>query len=89
MQGFKIAFIIIAALIMLLHIGSVIFKKRIAQILTYVNLGLHIPFIITLMALETSFEFMALSFMLSLLVYLSLSFVNYKVRIRRDERGDV
>ena len=88
MKTFKILAFIIAALITLFHIGSVAFKKKIAGILTYVNLGLHIAEFFVLMALEVSFEFCALFFMISLFIYLFSAFVSCKIK-GKDEQNDV
>jgi len=85
----RILFVITAALIMLMHAGTALFKKKIAEILGYVNLCLHIVLLFERMALEATFEFMALSFMLSLLVYLLLSIALPKIRGRRKEADDV
>lgn len=85
----KILFIITALIIILLHTGTALFKKKIAEILGYVNLCFHIALLFELMALEVTFEFMALSFMLSLLVYLLLSLSLAKIRARRQETDDV
>lgn len=88
MKTFKVLAFIIAALIALFHIGSVAFKKKIAEILTYVNLGLHIAEFFVLMALEVSFEFCALFFMISLFIYLLSAFVFYKIK-GKEEQNDV
>ena len=85
----KILFVITALIIILLHTGTALFKKKIAAILSYVNLCLHIAMLFELMALETTFEFMALSFMLSLLIYLFLSLALSKIKGRRQETDDV
>ena len=85
----KVLFVITALLIIALHMGSSALKKKVAEILTYVNIGLHIALIFELMALKVSFEFMALSFMLSLLVYLSSSLVFYCVRRKEDGADDL
>lgn len=82
----KILFVITSLVIAALHIGSAFFRKKIAEILTYVNLGLHIALVFELLALKVSIEFMALSFMISLLLYLSSSFVSYKIR-KEEECG--
>ena len=89
MQAVKILFLITAALIIILHFGSSVFKKKIAEIFTYVNLGLHIALVFELLALKVSFEFMALSFMLSLLIYLSFAFLFYKIRRREEQTDDL
>ena len=83
----KVLFVITALFIIALHIGSSALKKKVAEILTYVNIGLHIALIFELMALKVSFEFMALSYMLSLLVYLSSSLIFYYLR-RKEDRAD-
>ena len=89
MIGFKIAFVIASAIIALFHIGSVVFEKKLSQILSYVNLALHIVLLFILMALEVSFEFMALCFMVSLLIYLFSSYLSYKIQRRRVKRDDL
>ena len=83
MQVVKILFLIVAALMLSLHISTAVFRKKIAEILGYVNLGLHIVMFFLLMLLEVSLEFLALVFMMSLLVYLLSSFVSYKL-IRKE-----
>lgn len=85
----KILFVTTALVIILLHAGTALFKKKTAKILGYVNLCLHIAMLFELMALEATFEFMALSFMLSLLVYLFLSLAISKIKRRRQETDDV
>ena len=61
MQTARILIIIVASLIISLHIGCALSKKKIAEILSYVNLGLHIVLLFLLMTLKVSFEFMALT----------------------------
>ena len=85
MPGFKIAFILIACAIITLHVIGALVSKKIGEVLGYVNIGLHLLLIFVLMALKTSFEFMALSFMVSLLIYLLPAFISYKVKKRREE----
>ena len=80
----KIAFAVTALLIAALHIGSVSLKKSVGEILVYVNLGVHIALVFELMALNVSFEFMALSFTVSLFIYLLSFFAVKKIR----ERGN-
>ena len=82
----NIAFLITAVIICALHISSHLFRIKIANILTYVNLGLHILLVFELLLLETSFEFMALSFMLSLFVYTFSYALTVKIKERRGER---
>ena len=89
MKTAKILAFIIAALISIFHIGSVALKKKVAEILVYVNLGLHIAEFFMLMTLEVSFEFCALFFMLSLSLYLLSSFISYKAKRKRGEENDV
>ena len=89
MQAVKILFIITLFAVAFLHVGSSALKKKTAEILTYVNLGLHIAMIFELLALKVSFEFMALVFMLSLLIYLSSSLLFYKIRKGRIEKNDL
>ena len=89
MAAVKALFVITALIIIALHAGTAFFKKKLVEALGYVNLSLHIALIIELMALEVSFEFAALCFMLTLLVYLFFSFISYKIRIRRQEKRDV
>ena len=89
MQAVKILFVLTSLIIVSLHISAFIFKKKTAEILIYVNIGLHIALVFELMALKVSFEFMALTFMLSLLVYLSSAFVSYKLKMREDGEDDV
>lgn len=82
----SIAFLITAVIICALHICSHLFRRKIANILTYVNLGLHILLVFELLLLETSFEFMALSFMCSLFIYTFSYALTSKIRERRGER---
>ena len=89
MAGLTVLFIITALLATALHIGSVVLKKKTAEILTYVNLGLHIALIFELMALKASFELMTLVFMISLFVYLAASFISYKIRRKEKTEDDV
>ena len=83
MQAVRISFLVVAALVFSLHVSTAFFRKKIAEILGYVNLGLHIAMFCILMLLEVSLEFLALVFMMSLLVYLLSSFVSYKL-IRKE-----
>lgn len=89
MQVLKVLFIITALLIISIHISTSIFKRKVAETLSYVNLGLHILLVFGLMALDVAFEYMALVFMLSLLVYLLSSFVVYKVKVERKHSDDL
>ena len=89
MQILRILFVITVALIISLHISTSVYKKKIAEILTYANLGLHIVLIFELMALDVAFEFMALVFMLSLLAYLLSSFIAYKIKAERKDSDDL
>ena len=82
----KILFLIVASLIPAIHIFAAVFKKNIAEILTYVNLGLHIVMFFLLMMLKVSIEFLALVFMISLLVHLVSALISYK--LRKKERDD-
>ena len=82
----KILFLIVASLILTIHILAAVFKKSIAGILIYVNLGLHIVMFFLLMMLKVSIEFLALVFMISLLVHLVSALISYK--LRKKERDD-
>ena len=88
MKAVKILAFALAAIIAILHIGSASLKKKIAEILTYVNLGLHIIEFFMLMALEVSFEFCALFFMMSLFTYLLSALVSNKIK-RKGEKNDL
>ena len=87
MQAVKILFLVVAMLMVSLHISTAIFRKKVAEILGYVNLGLYISMFFIVMLLEVSLEFLALVFMMSLLVYLLSSFVSYKL-IRKERDND-
>ena len=85
----RILLIIVAALIISLHIGCALFEKKIAEILSYVNLGLHIALLFMLMVLKVSFEFMALTYMASLFIYLLPAFIKHKRMKRGGAEDDV
>ena len=80
MPGFKIAFILIACAIITLHVIGALVSKKIGEVLGYVNIGLHIAMFFELMAYRVKIEVLALAFILSLLVYLSISFFFHKKR---------
>ena len=81
-MAIKVLFLITALLICALHVLSVVIKKKIRDIFVYANLALHIALTFELMAMKTSFEFFALCFMISLLVYLFSFTVSVKIRER-------
>lgn len=85
----NIASILTVILICYLHVFSVLLKRKIREVLVFVNLGLHILLTFELMAMQVSFEFLALSFMVSLFVYLFSFFVITKIRMRRGEKNDL
>ena len=80
METVLILLIITAILEVLLHIASVFFVGKKAAIASYVNIGLHIAMFFELMAYRVKIEVLALAFLLSLLVYLSISFFFHKKR---------
>ena len=83
----KILFLIAASLILVIHICTSILKENIAKILSYVNLGLHIVIFFLLMLLKVSLEFLALVFMISLLVHLVAALISYKLREKERDGG--
>ena len=83
----KILFLIAASLILVIHICTAILKENIAKILIYVNLGLHIVVFFLLMLLKVSLEFLALVFMISLLVHLVAALISYKLREKERDDG--
>ena len=82
----EILFIVCASLIALLHVLSVFFKKKIAETLIFVNLGLHTAFVFVLIWLKVSIEFFALCFMISLLIYLLFSLLRYKLFLGKEDK---
>jgi hypothetical protein len=85
----EILFITASILIVIMHFASVIAKKKIAEIFIYVNLALHTVLVFSLMWLKVAIEFFALCFMTSLLIYLFLSLIFYKLSKRRRGKDDV
>lgn len=89
MTALKIFFVITVFLIISAHAGSVFLREKIAKILGYINICLHIVLFFELLALRASIEFLALMLMLSLLVYLSLSFAYYNIKGKEKEKDDL
>ena len=83
MQALKIIFILTAIVILVLHILAAILSKKAKTVLSYVNMCLHIAMFFELMAQRASIELLALSFMVSLLVSLSVSLLCGKIKERR------
>ena len=71
------------------HAGSVFLGEKNAKTLGYINICLHIALFFELLMLRVSIEFLALVLMLSLLVYLSLSFAYYIIKGKEKEKDDL
>ena len=72
------------AFIAALHCVSVFKDGNLAKIATYINLCLHIPLFLLLMALTVTIEVLALVYASSLLFYLVLSLCRKKL-MRKEE----
>ena len=89
MTALKIFIVITAVVIIALHVGSVLCREKRAKACSYVNVCLHILLFFGLMAIKISLETLALVFMLSLLIYLSVFLASYRLRGKGDLDGDV
>ena len=89
MTTVKIMFLIISILILSVHISTAFSRRKNAEILSYVNLTLHIFAFVLLMLLEVTVEFLALYFMVSLLFYLLSSLFSFGLKKKEGKSDDV
>lgn len=89
MEPYLTVSIVLGAVICALHIASAvlgIFRPLIAKILGYVNLALHIPFLLMIMLADAEYEIAALAIVGTLLVYTVAHFVAGRVVLSREKR---
>ena len=89
MTTVKIMFLIISILILSVHILTAFLRRKNPEILSYVNLTLHIFAFVLLMLLEVTVEFLALYFMVSLLFYLLSSLFSFGLKKKEGKSDDV
>ena len=91
MEPYLTISIVLIALISALHIvGAVleIFFPLSSKILGYVNLGLHIPFILMLLLAESEYEVVAISLVGTALVYTLAHLVSATVSVARGKKRE-
>ena len=78
--------LLISLVIIALHIVSAFSKDKIAKILNFVNIGLHIVVFLFLLLADAVLELLALFMMCSILVYLLSAMLSlYVLRKRRAD----
>ncbi len=80
---------LIISAILVLHILSAVLRGRISQILSYVNLALHLPLVAVLLVSGAELSELVLIFMASLLVSLFSALISERVKKRREEGNDI
>lgn len=79
---------IIIAFILILHVLALLSKSLLSKALVYVNIGLHISLFLLLFFIGAEISELAVMFMGSLAVYISLSyFLSFKNRKDNGEGG--
>ena len=88
------AVLAILAVLIALHVVSLFVSEKIAKILTYVNIGLHILTLLPLLYFKFTIEDGVLVYMISLFAYTLASVIAYEKRkcaedtAIREEKGD-
>lgn len=77
---------LLCALTAALHILSALTKGRLSQILSYINLVLHLPFIVLLAFSGVPIIEGVMFVLLSLLVYVSSAYFSYRRSVRGGQR---
>ena len=72
--------LLMLALLIGLHIASLIVSEKLGKILTYVNIGLHILLLPLLLIQKFTIEEGVLTYMISIFAYTLASYIVYKVR---------
>ena len=86
MRQFYLLALLISFVIIALHIVSAFSKDKIAKILNFVNIGLHIVVFLFLLLADAVLELLALFMMCSILVYLLSAMLSlYVLRNRRAD----
>ena len=86
MRQFYLLALLISLVIIALHIVSAFSKDKIAKILNFVNIGLHIVVFLFLLLADAVLELLALFMMCSILVYLLSAMLSlYVLRKRRAD----
>ena len=83
------ALIALFFVVIFLHVASAFFKCKIADILAYVNISLHIVAVFLLLLADVSLEAVALCFMSDLLIYILLNLSAMLREKRRENKDDV
>ena len=86
MRQFYLLALLISLVIIALHIVSAFSKDKIAKILNFLNIGLHIVIVLFLLLADAALELLALFMMCSILVYLLSAMLSlYVLRKRRAD----
>ena len=72
--------LLMLALLIGLHIASLLVSEKLGKILTYVNIGLHILLLPLLLIQKFTIEEGVLTYMISIFAYTLASYIVYKVR---------
>ena len=72
--------LLMLALLIGLHIASLLASEKLGKILTYVNIGLHILLLPLLLIQKFTIEEGVLTYMISIFAYTLASYIVYKVR---------
>ena len=72
--------LLMLALLIGLHIASLLVSEKLGKILTYVNIGLHILLLPLLLLQKFTIEEGVLTYMISIFAYTLASFIVYKKR---------
>lgn len=89
MSVFHWALFSLCFVIALLHSASAFLKRRIAKILSYVNISLHIPLVFLFLFSDVSLQTVALCFMSDLLLYLIVNLLALRIECRREGTDDI
>ena len=76
--------LLMLALLIGLHIASLLVSEKLGKILTYVNIGLHILLLPLLLIQKFTIEEGVLTYMISIFAYTLASYIVYKVREGED-----
>ena len=76
--------LLMLALLIGLHIASLLVSEKLGKILTYVNIGLHILLLPLLLLQKFTIEEGVLTYMISIFAYTLASYIVYKVREGAD-----
>ena len=77
---------LIALSIASLHVAAVFLKGRLAALASYINIALHLFALLFLLYNKVALDSSLLAFMTSVLIYLALSSLKFKLESKEDEK---